>query len=138
MELNDDQLLEFRNRCLQAVQNNYTIGLADEYMTALAKEVGQDIVPEGVAKSSAAHLLGLAQEALDLRAGKKHRPKKSEPKKPEAKVETPKVEEPKVETPPPAPEPVKVEEPVVPEAKVEEKSAEAPKADDKKSGKSKK
>lgn len=122
MQLNDAQLQEFKNRCIQAVFNGYTIGLADEYMAALAIEVGQDIVPEGVEKSSAKHLLGLAEEALQLRAagGRKPKAKKSEPKpepKSEVKVEA-KVEPVKVETPPPAPE-VK-EEPKVEEPKVEE------------------
>ena len=73
MHLNDHQLQEFRNRCLRAVFNNYTIALADEYMATLAKEVGQDIVPEGVSKASAQHLLALADEALALRATPKSR-----------------------------------------------------------------
>lgn len=116
MELSDSALQEFRSRCLQASINGYTIAHADLYTAALAAEVGQEIVPEGLEKGSADHLLALATEALEGRAGGAKKPKKSKAeaskekkKEPEAKkadAPPPTVKEPEVkkeEVPPPAP-----------------------------------
>lgn len=69
MELSDAQLQEFRDRCLTAKVYGYQIANADLYMVALAQEVGQEVVPEDVSKGSAAHLFGLAEEALEGRSG---------------------------------------------------------------------
>ncbi len=135
-ELSTAELQEFRDRCLQAATYGYEIGLADLYMEALASEVGQEIVPDGVAKASAAHLLGLANAALELRASGSKKAKKAakapEPvKEPEPKVEPAKTEEPETKVEEPKPEAPKAEEPP---AKVEEPKDEK-KSSSKKSGK---
>jgi len=110
MELSDAQLQEFRDRCLTAKVYGYQIANADLYMVALAQEVGQEVVPEDVSKGSAAHLFGLAEEALEGRSGghkkkgKKakahvveHKAEKTEVKKTEIKKIEP-VEHKKAET----------------------------------------
>lgn len=125
-ELSNADLQDFRDRCLQAATYGYEIGLADLYVATLAVEVGQEIVPEGLAKGSAAHLLDLANQALELRASGGKKPKKAakatEPvKEPEPKVETPK-----------DPEPAKEPEPKVEETKDDPKDETPAKTDESK------
>lgn len=134
MELSNADLQDFRSRMLQAATYGYDVALADEYVTALAAEVGQEIVPEGLTKASAAHLLALADEALALRASGGKKPKKAAfpPKRAEEpKSEEPKSEEPaktddvkdtvKDEEPAKDPEPKKDEEPAKTESSSEDK-----------------
>jgi colicin import membrane protein len=155
-QLSDVELQEFKDRALQAATYGYEIALADDYMAALASESGQEVVPEGATKGSAAHLLSLAEEVLALRASGGKDPSKAQKeaalreaalKEAEEAIKAAKAEgklEPKVEAPEKeaAPEPAKVEAPKaeetaepVKEPVVEAKndSTEAPKEEPKKS-----
>ncbi len=83
MELTDQELKDFRERALQASQYGHEIGLAELYTEALTAEVGQEEVPHGTVKASAAHLFDLADQALRQRAGDGIRTPKRFPANPE-------------------------------------------------------
>lgn len=93
MQLSDSQLSAFRSRCLRASMKGYDIARSSLYLKALAEETGSADAPEGVKKGSAAHLLAMAEAAMETRAsGKKPKakaaPKAAAPKKAEPEPET--------------------------------------------------
>lgn len=98
MQLSDSQLSAFRSRCLRASMKGYDIARASVYLKALAEETGSADAPEGVKEGSAAHLLAMAEAAMEARASGGKKPKgKAAPKPPAPKKAEP---EPEPETDP--------------------------------------
>jgi len=113
MELSNAELQEFRDRCLRASIHGHQIALADLYVEALAPDCEKlaEVVPEGLTRGSAEHLLAMADEALDCRArgvGRKVKTlkaTKADARRGKSKDE-PKLKEEEPPPPAPAPEPV--------------------------------
>ena len=76
--MNDAQLSAFRTRMMKAAGYGYDVAKAELYLADLVEETGEKKTPAGCAKGSAAHLLALADKALEMRKGGK-KPKKAAP-----------------------------------------------------------
>jgi hypothetical protein len=121
------ELDKFRARCLKAKTRGYRVANAEAYVAALEAEAGPVTLGKGVAPNSPAHLVALADQAAEVRSGKKApaadkpKPKKKAAKKKkkseepvEAVSDTEPAPEPEPEpeaAPEPAPEPEAAPEP---------------------------